>query len=188
MLILSISISARSAVLNSQKKLIVYQLNKASATGIIEGRLLKLSVDTALLSDQKNFDYQIGSSMNSFGIKKSVINTFASSAQSSIGNISKEEIQLLKNNMLIAVNKRIVIIDRLPEADSALNKLKTDYLIIRHNPKFKIGQLLRFYTPDWVIFDGSNSKYHTQKWSDECKIAGIKHYSTRDSGAFIADL
>jgi competence protein ComEC len=91
-------------------------------------------------------------------------------------------------NFFLFQNKRIAIIESIPQPYGNYTKLRVDYLVIRNNPKLRIQDLLKFYQPGQIIVDVSNSYYKTEKWLAELKEEGLNAHSIKKSGAFVVDL
>jgi hypothetical protein len=85
-------------------------------------------------------------------------------------------------------NKRVAIIDSLPQVRGNIKKLAVDYLWIRGNPRLRIADLQKLYEPGLILIDGSNSYYKAEKWMAELKKAGLKTYNLKQSGAYVVSL
>jgi len=124
-----------------------------------------------------------------FGISESnsvALDTITNSLKEVL--ISQRPLYCLGKNFLFQ-SKRIAIVDKVYNYSLVTgSKLKIDYLIIKDNPKVKIARLLDFFEPDLVVIDGTNSVYKTDKWLNECRLAGVQAYSLRNSGALVVDL
>jgi competence protein ComEC len=187
-LLLTVSFSFTEIKRQKQQKIIFYSAGKQTAIGIINGKQQTLLADSMLIKDKMANKFQLDGSRSLFGIAK--VNSIALDTI----NEHRREVQkkfnhiYISENYLIYRNKRIAIIDSIPKTTGDCLKLKIDYLVIRHNPKFRIKDLQKLYQPELIIIDGSNSAYKTDKWLAECEKAGLKAYSIKDNGAYIVDL
>ena len=187
-LVLSSCFAFTEIMRQRQQKIIFYSTGKQSAMGFINGEQQILLADSVLIKDKIANKFQLAGAQNLYGIK--------SGKQIAIDTIGWKsgklgsELKPLKGlyNYLFFHNKRIAFIDRIPEIKGNYSALKVDYLVIRKNPKIKVSELQKLYTTECIIIDGSNSFYKTSKWMDDCKLAGIKAHSIKDSGAYIVDL
>ena len=187
-LLLSANLSYTSISRQRQQKIVFYSVNKQSAIGFINGKNQSLVADQALLNDTKSLKFQLDGSKSLYGITNIVASAIEANTGSSQGDSKQINSLMNVGNRFLFHDKRIVLVDSIPILSGNFKKLKVDYLVIRDNPKFSIADLLRFYEPDLILFDGSNSIYRTDKWIAECKAAGVESYSLKDKGAYVVDL
>lgn len=188
LLVLSVSFTLNDTARQKQQKIVFYSINKQSAIGFINGKEQLLIADSVLLNDKTAIKFQLDGTRTLLGLSSTKIialDTLVHSNQNLPENLKALGSQ--GNNFLFR-NKRIVIIDSIPTIRGSCIKLKVDYLVLRNNPKFKIKNLQQLYEPKFVIIDGSNSFYKTEKWMAEFKKAGVNAYSVKKSGAYIVDL
>jgi competence protein ComEC len=187
-LVLSLSFSITEIIRQKQQKIIFYSTNKQTAIGFINGEEQILLADLLLLKDKTALKFQLDGARSLYGLTKAT--------NIALDTISGYRKQLPKQftafrsyeNKFIYHNKRIVIIDSIPNVRSESIKLKVDYLVLRNNPKLRISDLQQLYEPNCIIIDGTNSYYKTEKWMAELKKAGLNSYSVKTSGAYIIDL
>lgn len=187
-LMLTISISFTGIGRGKQLKMIVYSANKQSAIGFVNGNEQVLVADSLLLNDRKTVNFQLGGAKSLFGIS-----TTHNTALDTI--LKKNQVLATRFDNLagfgdyfLFANRRIGLIYKLPQLKDSMERLNLDYLIVRENPKIKMTDVNQFYKSQLVVFDGSNSFYKTEKWLADCRNIGIKAYSLKKSGAFLADL
>jgi competence protein ComEC len=187
-LLLSASFSLTEIKRHEQRKIIFYSSGKQSAIGFLNGKEETLFADTALMSDKTACKFQLDGAKAVYGVTTATV--FATAPSDEYQSKIKENAGSLRcsGNHLLFQGKRIVIIDSLPKPYKNVSRLYTDFLVIRHSPKFHIDDLRKLYQTGMIIIDGSNSYYRTEKWLSECKKAGIKAYSLKNSGAYVADL
>ncbi len=187
-LLLSVSLTITETLRQKQQKIIFYSTNNQSAVGFIIGQKQILLADSILIKDKTANKFQLDGARLLYGIKRANILTIDTAV--SYYQMLPEEFRPLRylGNNILFHNKRIVFIDSIPRPDVSCKKLKTDYLVIRHNAKFRIADLQRLYQPGLIIIDGSNTSYKTEKWLTEFRQAGLKAYSLKNSGAYIVDL
>lgn len=184
---LSVCFTLTEITRQKQQKIIFYSTNKQSAIGFINGKQQILLADSMLLKDKIALKFQLDGAKSLYGF--STANNFALDTLADYQSSRKNLTALLNNgNNFMFHNKRIVLIDSLPNVSGKCAKLKVDYLVIRNNPKIKISNLKQLYQPECVIIDGTNSFYKTEKWMAEFKKAGLRAYSLKNSGAYIVDL
>jgi competence protein ComEC len=187
-LLLSVSFSYTETVRQKQQKLIFYSSGKQTAIGFLSGKQQTLLADSVLLNDEKANKFQFEGAKALYGITSAY--AFALDTITVFYQTRPNEMKTLRSlgNNFLFHDKRIVLINNLPEPAGECSKLRVDYLYIRQNPNLHIKELQLLYKPGLIIFDGSNSFYKTDKWMEECKKAGLKAYSIRDTGAYVVDL
>jgi len=188
LLILSISFSLTGMKRQKQQKIIFYSSNKQSAIGLINGTQQILLADSMLLTNKTAVKFQLDGARNLYGfstVSRYALDTITELSQSL--PIGKNTFYGLGNNFIFH-NKRIVIINSLPDIKGTFTKLKVDYLVIRNNPKLQINILQQLYEPECIVVDGSNSFYSSEKWMAGFRKAGLPAFSVKDSGAYIVDL
>ena len=171
-----------------QQKIIFYSAGKQTALGFLNGQQQTLLADSALIKDKIAKKFQLDGAKALYGITKGnsiAIDTVVENRRAlAQGKYSLSGI----GNYFLYHNKRLAVIDSIPKTSGKCKKLKVDYLVIRHNPKFRITDLQKLYEAGIIIIDGSNSIYKAEKWIAEFKKAGLKAYSVKTSGAYVVDL
>lgn len=176
LLIISITQFLESIEQNLQQKFIVYNVNGNSVYDVINGTQNNFYAPTALISDKDKMLFNIEHNWWKCGIAKQKIIKLDSIYPS--GGILP----------LISCNKRILAIDRNFNSQIIYTqKLKTDFIILRENTEVDIEELKKYFNPELIIFDSSNSAKMCRKWQSACKKTGIKFYNVVKQGAFIVD-
>jgi competence protein ComEC len=187
-LLVSVSFTFTAITRQQQKKIIFYNTNKQSAIGFINGKQQTVVADSVLLNDKTAIKFQLDGAKSLYGLYSAnefELDSLTGTNQPIIKNLVA--FRWLGNNFLFH-DKRIVFIDSIPKQGINGLKLKVDYLVIRHNPKFHINDLNRLYNAGLIVIDGSNSVYKTDKWLAECRQAGLNACSLKETGAVIVDL
>jgi len=165
-----------------QQKFIVYSVKKSAAYDFIDGKQHLFLADTSLLSNTKALAFNIQNNWIALGLRKHYALPPADSQQIHLDHILK------KDNYIQLGEQRIAIIDSRQPQIALPWKLNIDYLIISHNPRTQISNLLNEYQPRMIIFDSSNPEYQIKKWQKECQNYGLPSYSVPESGAFVKDI
>ena len=181
-IILGSVISVNSLTSRTQKKLVVYNINKASAIDIISGNEHILLSDSALIKDTKAVSiHMLGNWLNlhlndatCIDVKKMSTNAFQFA----------NTFVYAKRNLLQFFDKRMAIVNESNCNEISAYLLAVDYLLVSGNIKSSIADLLDTYKPSMIIFDSSNSQWKTEKWIKECAELNIPCYSVQQSGAF----
>jgi len=187
-LLFALSITITELRRQRQQKIIFYSTGKQTSIGFINGKMQTLVADSLLIRDEKANKFQLDGARLLFGISAAsaiALDTVTENYKRLPETLAP--LYSLGGNFLFH-NKRIILLSNIPEPKGNYRKLNVDYLLIRHNPKFRLDYLTALYNPGVIIFDGSNSIYKTEKWISECEKAGIKAYSIKNSGALVVDL
>lgn len=187
-LLLSVSFSFTEMKRKKQQKIIFYSTNKLSAIGFINGKQQLLLADSILLKDKTALKFQLDGAKSVYGL--SMAENLAIDTIVEFNKHLPEKLSWIRSqgSNFLFHNKRIAIIDSIPNVRGKCTKLKIDYLVIKNNPKLRINDVQQLYEPGCIIIDGTNSFYKTQKWIAEFRKAGLKAYSVINSGAYIVDL
>ena len=85
-------------------------------------------------------------------------------------------------------DKKMVVLDDekwLRGASAA--PISVDFIFIRGNPRLKISDCAERFPCKKVIFDASNSVFHTTKWGQECRDLNLPYEDVARTGAFVAN-
>ena len=63
-------------------------------------------------------------------------------------------------------------------------KIGVNFVVLTNDLRISIAEVLKYFEPECVIIDSSNSVLKKNIWIDECKEYGVNYYSIHDSGAF----
>ncbi len=89
--------------------------------------------------------------------------------------------------VLLAGNKRLVVVDSILPELYPEKKLRTDYLLLSHNPHVDIRQLEKIFDAAYYIFDASNSLRNIQRWKSDCYVLTLRFFSVPDQGAYVVN-
>ena len=188
LIVLMFSFSLKRTQNYSNKKFIVYNVNKRTAFDFISGKTSYFFADSILMNDQRTLSYRIKNNRINLGIDD-IKNHFIDCSGPLSKDILYDNLIFEKGNYFQFFEKKIVLIDKRPVyKPENLKKLKMDYLVIIANPFIKISELMKLYEFDLLIFDSSNSFYSIRKWKEECIENNINFYSVSESSAFVVDI
>ncbi len=175
-LLLLTSVTARHYQNERQRRMVVYNVSKASAIDFINGRQNYFYADSALQNDPQKIGYHIQNARLLAGIKNSGKNL-------SFGEDIYTD-QLIKKGRYIQYgNKRIVMIDHGFRVSYSPKALKVDWIILSHDPQISLSSLKALFDFDLLIIDSSNSNWTSETWISDCKNAGINYYAVQRQGA-----
>ncbi|MCK7558842.1 ComEC family competence protein [Chitinophaga sedimenti] len=150
-----------------QRLLIVYQLPRQKLVALVDGQRQQLIGDT-LSAQQMN--YSVRPVQMYYRLKNDSV------AYRRLGNF----IQFY--------HIRLVMIDGRDTYQLSSHKLKTDYILLSHNPHVSIRQLTQQFEFSAVIFDASNHAKRIQHWKNDCKALTLRSFSVPEQGAFVLNL
>lgn len=152
-----------------QQKLIVYNVPQMQAIDIVQGRKYQFVGDKELLQD---------AFLQNFHLMPSRI----------WHRVTCDSMKCNNNNVVEFSNKKVLIIDTKEKFAPQMQKLNADVIIISHNPRLYIDDILQAFTCNTLVFDSSNPDWKTQKWKKDCERLGQKYYVVKEQGAFVLEL
>ena len=181
-MILLINLTVEQFKESHQKKFIVYNIPKVSAMDFISGKNNVFITDTIFAKDDKRLLYHVKHNWWDSGINETKITST---------DIETNNLTII-NNYIQFYTKRIVVINNQYNTKHLgildLQPIIIDYLIISKNPKIKMENILKLYSPKMIVFDSSNSFYRLKKWKQECVILNQEYYSVNESGALVVNM
>jgi competence protein ComEC len=89
--------------------------------------------------------------------------------------------------VLIAGSRRLVVVDSILPEICPKKKIKTDYLLLSHNPRVDIRQLEQIFCVGTYIFDASSSLWNIRRWKSDCYMLTLRFFSVPDQGAYVVN-
>ena len=165
----------------TQKKLFVYDINKMTVINIINGKQCTILADSIVFADKDKYNAHLENNYTQMGIKNFTYEIFY--------HYNKEnKASNLHTDYFIQLNSsRIAIIDKPVSKLYDGIRLKIDFLIISHNARLHIKDLIKLYDAGMIIFDSSNYLAQTLKWSKECVSLNQNYYNVLKNGAYEND-
>ncbi len=175
----------------AQHKLIVYNIPNNSAINFIDGDDNILLSDIKLYKNTSKLLFHVQNNWINTGVKNEKIvpldKLLKKYQLSNIFRISNLNI-FIKQNYLQFYGKRIAILDNHFKTFKPKNKLIIDYLILTKNTELSLAELLKIFTPKYIILDSSNSNFVSKKIKDEAKILKQKCWSVNLDGAYTINI
>jgi competence protein ComEC len=157
-----------------QQKLVVYNINRASAVEVINGDKSLLIADTLSTPGSINYKFNIEAGQWYFGISDRVVN-------------APSTIAYHKPPILVAGDKTILLYTPKFNSRNTTINGKVDYIFISGSPYLDYG-LIEKLKPTMVVFDGSNKPAKVKAAVKKLGVLGISCYNTAIQGAWIVDL
>jgi competence protein ComEC len=178
--------------IKNQKKLMVYAIDKTTAVDIVAGRNHVFVAPQELINDKSKIRFNIQRKWYETGIKQTVHVNFLQRLPhhtiDDFGYAEEEKYNLIKvKGSFIQASEKIIFIPTqwMPHGNSN-KKIYVDYIIITSRFKNKLSTLLKYVTPNKIIYDGSTRLKKTTP--NESLINADAIYSVKEQGAFITDL
>lgn len=153
-----------------QRKMIVYNISRHSAIDFIDGDKYWFYGDP---------DFEADGKLQNFHLKPARIFFQADKSGDTLKSIVN------RNVFWQFHNKKIMIADTAVSFEPLQDKIKTDVLVISHNPKLKIADITSAVTPAVIVFDASNSLWKIEQWKKECSLLNLRFHVAGEQGAFI---
>jgi len=167
---LLLTVSMRANSFNSavnQQKIIVYNISKAAAAEVIEGRNSLLLADSSVLENDALLRFNI--------IPSRILHR--------LENVCLVPIDPGKNYFLNVGGGVVIILRSKYEGPT-----QADLIIISGNPRGSIYTLVSGKFPRFIVFDSSNSRSQVARWQRECASHHIPCHSVAGQGAFVMNL
>jgi len=177
LLIISVTQFIETVQQSSQNQLVVYNVAGTSVYDIIHGRQNSFFAPAAFARDKDKMLFNVEHNWWKCGLEKQNIVEF-----DSLTSVNGIQFFPVGNKRALKINARFN-----PEANYT-RKLKTDFIILSENAPVEISELIRYFNPEIIIFDSSNSFSQCSKWESQCKKASVSFFNVLASGAFIANL
>lgn len=157
----------------SQQKLAVYNVPKYEAIDVISGRSYQFTGDSILLQDGV---------LRNFNLKPARIFLQLNTRKDSLPGLCRREF------LYQFGSTRFAVIDRSLRFLSHSSKIKTDFIILSHDPDINIGELAMVFDCRLFVFDASNRLWKIEQWLKQCDALHLQGYSIPERGAFISSL
>ena len=168
--------SYENLIHSRQKKVIVYSVPKSKALAFITGKRVLYDFDNALLANESSMLFHVRHNWWSYGIKEEspVDHTYINQP---IGRLLDFE------------GSRILLIDSSIGKlhFTTAEKLKVDLVILSHNSKIKVKDLIQHVDCSNYVFDSSNKEWRTRIWKKDCIEQKINYWDVSEKGAFVRE-
>ena len=67
-------------------------------------------------------------------------------------------------------------------------KIPVDILLLSHNARVRLQDLVKAVSPAVIVFDASNSLWKIEKWKSECEDLHLRFHSVPEQGAFVKSI
>jgi competence protein ComEC len=148
-------------------ELVVYNINRVSATELISRRRSVFVADSALLNNESSLRFNVFPARILYRVKEVMPYTPPKG-----------------HSFLLSGGDKLIAIVSAP----VFARKKVDIVVVTGSPGGSLANLLQGQIPGIVVFDCSNSRSKIRKWTGECLAAGIHSFSVPDEGAFVMTL
>ena len=158
--------------LYNQKKIIVYNVSRYTAVDFISGNKYWFAGDDTLTVD---------GSLQNFNLKPARV-----SMQTVLSNDTISGIHTA-GRIFQFDNRKIMLADTALSFEPLSKKIEIDILLISHNPKIKLANIVSAVTPAVIVIDASNNLWKIGQLKKECSGLHLRCYTVSEQGAFILD-
>lgn len=162
----------------NQNEMVIYSINNATAIDFICGREHFLLSDSTFFNDKSSFSYNI----ENFLVKKGVF--FGGKTIQFCDNFDGNFVKKRKN--VVIFGKKVLGMSEESDflSDSLSYKIPLDFMLVYGKKRQSLVSLLKVYSFDYLIIDGTVPLYLTTELIEESEKLGIKYHSVREKGAF----
>lgn len=155
-------------------KMVVYNIPGHTWLDIVEGRRVSTTGDRELMNNDSLYNHYLRPAQVLYGIKQRVYTCIDSAAFAGLRILSLGQ-------------KRLVIVDSVLPGARPQKKLRTDYLLLSHNPHVDIRQLEQMFVVGCYIFDASSTLRNIRQWKSDCYMLTLRFFSVPDQGAYVVN-
>ena len=163
--------------LNSSGYFVVYQVKDSPAINFIRRKENLLITDSTLMSDQQKQLFHIKNNWNKKDAADPIMMDYHLPDSSNKRIISQGLYQFGDDIILHFHDKN------KPRKFSS--KWSVDILVVSDNLRLKWEGVLKNYSPEVVILDGTNKSYVRTKWKKELEENGIPYWDVEEQGAYV---
>ena len=164
---------------NNQKMVVIYSINNMTAVDFINGRAHLLMTDTVFTDDKSDFSYNVENFLVSKGV-------FYNGERKFLEDDFDNNFVKKRKNVVTFDGKLIGLSDGIESYTEELDyKIPLDYMIVYGRGRCRLSTLLKMYSFDNLIIDGSVPRYLVRKLADEASSLGIEFHDIGEEGAFL---
>lgn len=171
------SMGAMFSLINEQyqRKLVIYNISGHTVVNAISGKQAIVTGDRDVFLSDLLYKRYIQPAHDFYGVRQM---RYAKGIDGdTLGGL----------HVLSIGRKRLVIVDStLPRIDLQ-KKLRTDYLLLSHNPHVDIRQLEQMFDVGCYIFDASSRLRNIEQWKSDCYMLTLRFFSVPDQGAYVVN-
>lgn len=155
-----------------QRKMIVYNISKHDAIDFIDGRNFKPMMDSSLHENKKLVYMNLKPARTLYRVKPT----------DSIAGLS------ITNNAISFFGKRILLVNRPINANTAISRTNVDVVILSANPRLYINDLVKLIEPKQIVISASAPAWKANYWQKDCDSLKIPCHKVAEKGAFVMNL
>jgi competence protein ComEC len=158
-----------------QRRMVVYNISGHTVVEAISGHQATVTGDPEVLLSDHLYRRYIAPAHDLYGVRE----------MRDVRGIDGDTLVGLR--ILSIGQRRLVIVDSaLPKIDLQ-KKLRTDYLLLSHNPHVDIRQLEQMFDVGCYIFDASSRLRNIEQWKSDCYMLTLRFFSVPDQGAYVVN-
>ncbi len=165
----SLSYAYRYIKAVGQQKIVVYNMSKYQCIDFIDGKKYEFA-------GSREFDQNMG--MANFYLKPTRL--YFGATDTALLTARINDVYAFKDQLLLV-------------ADSNYNfapakQLAQINVLVLSQGAPKLDKVVQTFSPQWVVIDGTHSLWKTEQYIKQCEALHLRHYSTRQQGAFVYNL
>jgi competence protein ComEC len=166
--------------LQKQSKLIVYNIKNSTAINFISGSSNYFISDSTTFYDNSTMLFNVKHNWDDLDLNAPVFINLEDSYESKMLLKEKHFVQFL--------NTKLLIVDETFFPKNIQETINVDYVLYTNNAKLKIDDLLKMFSFNHLILDGSMKESTAKKIAAYASKKGISSYITSERGAFELDI
>jgi competence protein ComEC len=167
-----VSMGIRGWQSRSQAMWVVYHVPDHHAMSIVSGRTAMVRADTGLLADPNKMRFNVEPHLLALGVRR-----------------PKVEASDTASSQLLPFGPRgVLVLDRIPAKSDSTKKVGVGFLLLTGAPNVSMEFLQSQFSFERLVFDTSNPRWLTARWSKVCDSLGVPYHDVNTQGAFVARL
>jgi competence protein ComEC len=162
-------------------ELVLYNIRRSSAVGILQGRKASLLADSAFYAQPKNFIYNIQPHWWARGIQEEYRFSPDFQKTSQKRKLAVHETEE-GNRLMVWQGKRILWLQKLTR--NLAEPLPVDVLVLQKNVWANVDQLRQAIDCAYVVLDQTNAPWYVQRKTAELQAAGYTVHNLEQDGAW----
>ena len=156
--------------INSQQKVIVYNIPQHQAIDFVSGNQFRFIGDSGITRDQSLQNFHLEPARIALQLTQPLASSSLYASASMFYQLG---------------SKKMILVDRPLQLEVSQSKIDVDIIILSKSPKLFIAQLASVFNCRQYVFDASNSLWKIGQWQKECEELHLRSYSVSDNGAFV---
>jgi len=181
----------QSFVSSSQKTLVVYNINKATAINIIDGtdNIMFANLDSV---QPEKIEFTAKNNWLKKGLDREKYVNLSSGKESILSTITTIDNRkvFFKHKFIRYCDLSLYVLDDtfMPIENADFTKVNVDYVVLSDSPQVTLEEVSRYFNFKKIIISSSNSISRCEAWQAEAESIRANVHNVREDGAFLLSI